>query len=291
MRAPFPYYGAKARLAAWIASMLPEHRVYVEPFCGSAAVLFAKEPSTHEVLNDLNANVVTFMRVLRDMPEDLERACGLTPYARDEYHGADLEVDGLTDLERARRFFVRVTQSFNAEGVGTTAGWSNGMHRGASQATTVCSLVDAMQATAARLRGVVIDNRPALRLIRAYDAEDVALYVDPPYLGSTRSSLDAAKRRSRNYAHDMPSDDDHRALAEVLHGCAGAVLLSGYHSPLYDELYADWDRAEVSVQRPTTNRRGATGSRATEVVWSNRSLDLADPVQTLFDGFEVEHAA
>lgn len=263
--------------------MLPAHRVYVEPFAGSGAVLFAKAPSTHEVLNDLNGNVVAFFRALRDESGELERVCRLTPYARDEYHGADLAAEDLGDVERARRFFVRVTQSFNAEGVGTTAGWSNGMHRGASQATTVNSIVDAMAATAARLRATVIDNRPAEDLIRAYDAEDVAFYVDPPYLGSTRSALDAAKRRSRNYACDMPGDVAHRALAEVLHGCAGAVLLSGYHSPLYDELYGDWWQSEVTVQRPTTNRRGATGSRAVEVLWSNRALDVE---RTLFDAFE-----
>lgn len=279
MRPPFPYYGAKSRLAPWIASMLPRHRVYVEPFAGSAAVLFAKPPSTHEVLNDLDGSVVAFFRALRDEPAALKRALELTPYARDEYHAADLAED-LEDLERARRFFVRCTQAFNANGVGTTSGWSNGMYRGASQATTVNSIVNALEATAARLRNTVIDNRPAAALIAAYDAEDVAFYVDPPYLGATRTGLDAAKRRSQNYQHDMPAEDDHRALAEVLHGCAGAVLLSGYHSELYDDLYGDWWQSEVTVQRPTTNQRGATGPRAVEVLWSNRALDVE---RTLFD--------
>jgi DNA adenine methylase len=286
MRPPFPYYGAKVRLAPWIASMLPAHRVYVEPFCGSAAVLFAKEPATHEVLNDRYSDVVTFFRVLRETPAELRRVCQLTPYSREEYAVADLREPDLSDLERARRFFVRCHQSFNAEGAGHAAGWSNGMYRGSSQATTVRTTADALDVMADRLRGVVIENRDAAAVIARYDADDTAFYVDPPYLGSTRSGLDAAKRRSRNYAHDMPNDDDHRALAEVLHGCAGAVLLSGYPSSLYEELYGDWWQAEVSVQRPTTNQRGSTGTRAPEVVWSNRSPAAADG-GTLFEPSEL----
>jgi len=106
LRPPFPYYGAKGRLASQIVDLLPRHRVYVEPFAGSAAVLFAKPAAPVEVVNDLDRNVVTFFRVLRDTPDELIRALRFTPYARDEFAAADLAEDGITDLERARRFFV-----------------------------------------------------------------------------------------------------------------------------------------------------------------------------------------
>lgn len=94
MRPPFPYYGAKVRLARWIASMLPPHRMYVEPFSGSGAVLFAKTPSAHEVLADIDGNIVNFFRVLRDRQAELERVCRLTPYAREEYRAAEPEGRG-----------------------------------------------------------------------------------------------------------------------------------------------------------------------------------------------------
>lgn len=273
MKPPFPYYGAKGRLAPWIVGLMPrEHRVYVEPFAGSAAVLFARpRPAAHEVLNDLDGNVTTFFRVLRDREQDLVRALTLTPYSREEYRAADLDVD-LDDLERARRFFVRTTQSFNAAGAAASkrASWSNGMRRGSSQATTVADLVDRLQYAATRLRRVVVDNRAAADVIALYDAPDVVMYCDPPYLDSTRTGLRAAT--AGDYSHDTCTEADHRQLAEALHGCRSAVLLSGYDSPLYDELYGDWDRAEVAVQRPTTNRRGSTGSAGIEVVWSNRPL-------------------
>lgn len=273
MRPPFAYYGGKSRMAAMIAGLLPKHRVYVEPFAGSAAVLFAKEPSAHEVLNDLDGNVVTFFRVLRDRPDELVTALQRTPYSREEYRLADLRGE-MPDLERARRFFIRCTQSMNAAGSGNAkrAGWSNGARRGSSRATTMRDVVDRLGDVAERLRAVVIENRSYETLLPVYDAPDVALYVDPPYLGSTRTSLDG--RRKQDYEHDLTTEDEHRRLAELLAATRAAVLLSGYPSPLYDELYADWHRIQIGTHRASANRRGSAGAAAVEVVWSNRPISV-----------------
>lgn len=276
MKPPFPYYGAKSRLAPWIASLLPPHEMYVEPFCGSAAVLFAKTPARSEIVNDVDRNVVAFFRVLREQPADLVEALRLTPYARDEYFAARLDVDDLDDLERARRFFVRSTQAFNGMGNsdGRSGSWSAGVRIGSTpDAVSVRNLIDRLHQHADRLRTVSVDNRPAEKLIATYDSPNVAIYVDPPYLGETRTSLDEKKRRKADYRHDMSAAADHEALAAVLHGCKAAVVLSGYPSPLYDGLYADWHRAEMTVQRPSTNTRGRAGTAAIEVLWSNRPLD------------------
>jgi DNA adenine methylase len=274
LRPPFPYYGAKGRLAPVIAGMLPRHRVYLEPFAGSAAVLFAKSPSPHEILVDLDSNVTTFFRVLRDHAEELARAVQMTPYSREEYYAAAIRDVELDELERARRFFVRTHQSYNGAGAGKAHGcsWSNGMLRGSSRATTVADVADRLTQHAERLRRVIIENRPALDVLPKYDAEDVVVYADPPYLGETRSSLDAAKRRKSDYATDMPAEGDHRALADVLKGMRSAVILSGYASPLYDELYAGWHQVRVRIARPSTNRLGHSGTAGVEVLWSNRPI-------------------
>lgn len=284
MRPPLPYYGAKGRLAPRIASLLPAHEVYVEPFAGSAAVLFAKPPAQHEVINDLDGNVITFFRVLRDQPDELTRACQLSPYARSEYRAARLDED-VTDLERARRVFVRATQAFNGDGLsaGRSASWSCGARSGDAYVSRTRGRADRLYEVAERLRGVLIESRDALDVIPAYDGPDVALYVDPPYLGSTRASLNAGDNRRRSdYHHDMPGEDEHRALAKVLTACRGAVLLSGYDSDLYRELYGDWWRTSMPVTRPTTNRAGGTGASAVEVLWSNRPLLVDDGRIDLF---------
>lgn len=143
--------------------------------------------------------------------------------------------------------------------------------------------------TAERLRGVIVDNRSYEHVIPLYDGPDVVIYADPPYLGETRSGIDKDLRRSKHYLHDFTSLDQHRALAEVLHQAEATVLLSGYDSPLYDELYADWSTAAVKVQRPSANVAGATGY-ATEVIWCNRPLAKTG-VPSLFDVLEVRDAA
>ena len=109
LKPPFEYYGGKAHLAPKIAALLPPHDHYVEPFAGGLSVLLAKEPSHAETVNDLDGDLVTFWRVLRDQPEELERACALTPHSVEEFVTAS-ERASVTDLEKARRVFVVLTQ-------------------------------------------------------------------------------------------------------------------------------------------------------------------------------------
>lgn len=271
-----PYHGGKSRLAAWIVAQMPSHRVYLEPFAGSAAVLLAKPRSTHEVLNDIDGNVVTFYRVLRERPEQLERACRLSPYARDEYRSARLDEPGVDDLERARRWWVRVCQSFAHTGSPTT-GWSVSTRRGSNDARTTAARLERFHLVAARLAGVAIENRDARALIVDHADADTVIYADPPYLGSTRS-MNAHRRSSGDYTHEFATNAEHEDLAEILRATPATVLLSGYPSSLYERLYGDWTRLERRVPRRAAAHRSA-GGQTTEVLWINRSVHYAqDPL-------------
>lgn len=262
VKQPFPYHGGKGRLAPWIASLMPDHRVYVEPYAGSAAVLFAKAPTPIEILNDLDGNVVNFFRVLREQQEDLVRALTYSPYSRQEYAAADLDEVGLDEVERARRFVIRCSQGRNGAGSGSKVGWSNAIRRNQSRPGTFANAVDRLPLVADRLRRVAVEHRDAVECVSAYDSPETLLYVDPPYLASTRvSNLD--------YRLDVADETEHRRLAACLRAFGGCVLLSGYPSPLYDELYGDWHRVERSISRPSANRRGEASATAVEVVWMN----------------------
>ena len=274
-----PYHGGKGRIASWIVGLIPPHRIYVEPFAGSAAVLLAKPVATHEILNDLDSNAVTFYRVLREQREDLELACRLTPYARDEFLLADLDEPGLDDLEVARRWWIRTSQSFNHTAGGKT-GWATSVNRGSNSARTVLNRLDRFAAAVDRLAHVVIENRDAIDVIEQYSRPDAVVYADPPYLVSTRTAM--AKRPSGDYRHEFSSEADHRRLAAALHETPATVLLSGYESPLYDELYGDWHRAGRRVLRRSSNGRSASQVHAVEHVWSNRPLP-----EDLFAGLEA----
>ena len=117
-----------------------------------------------------------------------------------------------------------------------------------------------------RLADVVVENQDFQTLIRHYDRPVTFFYCDPPYLRTARNST--------NYRHELASEQHHRDLADALKGCRASVVLSGYSSPLYDSLYAGWDRVEIRAWTGNGIRDGATkadGDRV-EVLWSNRSI-------------------
>ena len=120
---------------------------------------------------------------------------------------------------------------------------------------------------AERLHHVSLECKPALDLIRAYGAnERTLLYVDPPYLGTTRPGS------ASSYRHEMKSAAEHADLAAALHEARAAVVLSGYPSPLYDDLYADWHRTDLASWTGQGNQ-GPRGGARVEVLWSSVELD------------------
>jgi DNA adenine methylase len=258
MMPPFAYFGGKTLLAPRIADLMPDHDHYVEPFCGSLAVLLAKAPTKFETVNDIDGELVTFWRVLRDRPQELARVCALTPHSRAEH--ANTYGDPPTDdLEIARRVWVQLTQG--RAGIRRATGWRHYVKPvgTAPMADYLDAYVERILACAERMRNVSLECRPALEMIDRYGREDgVLIYADPPYPTSTRYS--------GSYLHEMGSDDEHRDLAAALKACACAVIVSTYPSALYDELYADWYRTEIS----TMTGQGGSNQKRTEVVISNR---------------------
>jgi DNA adenine methylase len=118
----------------------------------------------------------------------------------------------------------------------------------------------------------LLEDRPALEVIAKYGARNAVIYCDPPYLHVTRSAL--SKRRGADYACEYASEAEHRQLARVLQASPAAVLISGYPSALYAELYdaAGWWRVERLVDKPSSLTAGGRAVRAVEAVWSNRPL-------------------
>ena len=262
LRPPFQYFGAKTRLARKIVSLFPEHRHYVEPFAGSLAVLLAKPPSMVETVNDLDGEITCFWRSLRDHPEELIRACSLTPSSRAEYELCADRSDALDDVERARRVWVWFTQG--RTGTFQRNGWRRFVKEG-SLSNDLERYASRLGPVAARLKRVNLECRDALDVIKAHGRDpSTLLYVDPPYISETRKSY---------YRCEMRDDDQHTALAEALRACQAAVILSGYPSDLYDQrLYKDWHRAEFPAWTTQCNEM----RERTEVVWSNRPLPSAD---------------
>lgn len=254
------YHGGKWRLASWIISHFPAHRVYVEPFAGGASVLLRKPISHTEVYNDLDVDLVHLFSVLRDPAQaaELQRVCELTPYARAEFI---LSYQRSADpIERARRLLIR--SWFGHGGSGTRrhrTGFRPALgRRGTNANHDWRGWIPQISTFTARLSSVVLEHRDAFALMGRYDGPDTLFYVDPPYPHSTRTSLNNGHKQ--HYRHEM-TDDDHRRLGALLQELEASVVVSGYPCALYDrELFPDWERHEKHA-------RADGGRDRTEVVW------------------------
>ena len=260
MRAIFRYPGSKWSIADWIISHFPEgyeKMVYLEPFCGSGAVFFNKNPGTVETVNDMESDIVNLFRVLREQPNDLKRALELTPYSREEY---DLSFEPCDEpVEKARRFMVKTTQAIGAKMDGK-CGWRN--HKQMKIGGTACKwagITETIDTAAARLRGdtthlVQIEHSDALQLIRRYNFPEVLMYLDPPYVRSTRKS-------GKLYRYEM-YDDGQAELLDLIKASRAKIIISGYDCDLYNTALAGWKKDSTMTQ--TTS-----AEMAQETIWMN----------------------
>ena len=271
----FGWYGGKFSHLKWLLPLLPSCKHYCEPFGGSAAVLLNRHPAPVETYNDIDGEVVNFFQVLREQKADLLEAIGLTPFSKAEFEKAISDASDISDLERARRFFIRARQV--RTGLAQTASSGRWAHcRLTSRAGMAGSVsrwlgsVDGLSEIAQRLLRVQIENDSAINVINRYDSQDTLFYCDPPYPHDSRSDQNA-------YAYEM-TDAEHRKLADVLHKVEGKVALSSYDSELMDELYSNWNRIEAPVKMCHSSK-----APRREVLWTNYPPESEYPCQILQD--------
>lgn len=255
------WHGGKWNLAPWVIAHLPPHRIYVEPFGGAASVLLRKPRAYAEVYNDLDDDVVGMFRVLRDpvSAEQLVAAVRLTPFARIEQ--VEAYEQSTEPVERARRLIVRSYMGFGSNGTHRKTGFrANSNRSGTTPARDWANYPDPLAAVAERMVGVTVENRDAKAVMAAHDGPATLHYVDPPYMPETRD-------KGGDYAHELTADQ-HVELLQFLRTLGGMVVLSGYPSPVYDGLLADWTRVERKAL--------ADGARARiEVLWINPAANRA----------------
>ncbi len=286
------WYGGKWKVAPWIVGHLPPHLVYVEPFGGGASVLLQKRPTQAEIYNDLDGDIVNLFKVLRSdyMAPALIEALELTPYAREEFVVAYEETDD--PVERARRLLVRAFMGPGSRGMvsrtATSVGFNSSSKRAAdSKAPQKTHASDWRNYPATlppiieRLRGVIIERRPAVDVIVQHDTPETLHYLDPPYMPELRAGS-AADIKHRLYRHEL-TRREHISLLKLIGKLQGMVVISGYPSDLYDTKLKDWRRVQTETH--------ADGARdRTEVLWINpRAAEALDRSQmSLFASLDRE---
>lgn len=253
MKAVVKYPGSKWSLARWIIGFFPKHHSYLEPFFGSGAILFNKPRSNIETVNDLDGNVVNLFECIKEDPEKLARCIYYTPYAREVYEKAFSERPD--KFERATNFYIRLNMGHGFRTNGEKVGWKNDVQgRERSYASQDwCNLPEKIMQVAERLRGVQIDNKPAIELILRFNFENVLIYCDPPYMLETR--------HGKQYRCEM-TDQEHEELLSILIEHKGKVLISGYDTDLYKSMLKGWNRYETTAYSQVCSKKK-------EVLWMN----------------------
>lgn len=251
MKAVLKYPGGKWRIAKWIISHFPEHKVYCEPFFGSGAIFFNKPQAYIETINDIDGDVVNLFKVCRNNPEELARLIEFTPFAREEFEDCYEKSDD--PVEQARRTLVRYHQSFGTSN-STKRSWRNVQTYGGPRTATMWNyLPERIAEVCERLKDAQIENIDAMKLIERYDNENTLIYCDPPYMQGLRK---------KNMYRCEVSNDYHVKLLEMLKRSKSKVVLSGYDSPVYNTVLKGWytDTKETTAQM---------GLHRTEKLWLN----------------------
>lgn len=230
MNSPFKWVGGKSRLRKYVVPLLPPHTCYIEPFAGAAWVLFGKVPSAVEVLNDIDKDLITFFRVVREQPEELIASFEWELCSRAEFERlAKLDASKLDDVQRAHRFYYLIMAGWGGElnyprfQTSITDGGHGNRMIGAMK-----FLRDRILPVHERLKTVIIECLPWEECIERYDRPNSVMYIDPPYPGN-----------KCNYAHNMRDWEDHYRLAKRLSTTACRWILSSYDMPEMRNLFKD----------------------------------------------------
>lgn len=274
LNSPFKWVGGKSRLRKKIVEILPPHTCYVEPFAGAAWVLFGKPPSPVEVLNDIDQELITFFRVVKEKPEELIASFEWELVARAEFERlAALDSKQLTDVQRAHRFYYLIMAGWGGElnyprfQTSITDGGHGNRLFGALQ-----TLRQRILPVYERLQTVIIENLDWAACIDRYDRPGAVMYLDPPY-----------PENGCNYLYNMREKDAHELLAARLNTTECQWVLSSYDKPSIRELFKD--KHIISVQSASgmnQKKQGKTRVLNREVLITNflpPNNELEEPVK------------
>lgn len=260
----FPYPGGKTIHSDWILQFLPSHTCYVEPFGGSASILFLKKPSEIEVYNDKDNLLVNLFRVVRD-PIKSQRLFKLlknTLYSRAEHRNAlfftqfphfapsDVELAWATYLSFYFNYASKLNSGFR---------YSNEKNNTNQYYNSLRNLIWIRE----RLKNVVIENLDYADCIDRYDGEETLFYVDPPYFGAGTVHYRIGDEFRTNLK-------PHEELAQKLKTIKGMCVLSGYENPIYDEILNDWHKEYKATKTTLINKRQSNNPKErVEILYIN----------------------
>lgn len=255
MKTPISYYGGKQSMLKYILPLIPEHKVYVEPFFGGGAVFWAKDPIKAEIVNDYNGMVVNFYEQLKNNFDNVKRAIDATPYSREAYAKALVVYNHpylFTPEVKAWAFWIATNQGFSNQ-IGS---WRSSGPRHKEALLNQNKKAGITKELSLRLDLTQIEHKDAVELIKSIDTPETFFYVDPPYVGADQGHYGGY------------TQDHFEVLLKTLSGIKGKFLLSSYPNDLlneYREKYKFYSRdIEMSLSASTN-----AGKRKIECLTAN----------------------
>jgi DNA adenine methylase len=253
MAGPIPYIGGKSRLAPRLIRLFPKHTTYVEPFCGAAHVFFTKPPSPSEVLNDLDGELLNFLRVCQLHHPELIRFLAFSVHSR-VWRNLHLrqEPATLTDIQRAARFLYLQRTAWGAAVDGQVYG---AFVTGAGR-FRAAQFESALEAAAHRLEHVQLEQLPYQAVLEKYDRPTTLFYLDPPYVNLPLYRFNFTR-------------EDFQTLAGHLRQLKGRFLLSINDHPVAIKAFGEFVATKVPVSYSVVPQ----GRKRHELLFSNFTLD------------------
>jgi DNA adenine methylase len=264
MKTPITYYGGKQKLASTILKLIPEHKLYCEPFIGGAAIFFAKEPSGVEVINDVNSELINFYEVVKNDFASLEQKVRITLHSRTAFGDASYIYNRPHMFDRVQRawaIWCLAAQGFAGILDGT---WGYDVAKNTTSKKISNKREAFTEDYAIRLQNVQIECTDALRIIRSRDNDNAFFYCDPPYFNS-----DCAH-------YDGYSVEDFENLLKTLAQLQGKFLLSSYPSPVLKSYTKaqKWHTIEIKSGVSVANNNSSKGQKQkTEVLTANYPIE------------------
>ena len=259
MMGPFAWPGGKRALTRALLELIPEHRIYIEAFAGSAKLLFAKEPSRMEVMNDLNGDVTNFFRVAKHRPAELAERLELECIHAGRFRELRALGTEVCELERALRYAYLSWYSFGAKG----EHFASGLAKNSRGKRPLGGVRELLLRVAERLHSVLIEQRDFQQILDRYDAADSFFYLDPPYVAY-----------QPNARYEPLAEGQRAALFDQLAALKGKFLLSFDDHPEIREraAVAGFQVKQVGLRYSLGSTQGSRSREIQELLVANYKL-------------------
>jgi DNA adenine methylase len=242
-----PWLGGKRRLADTLLKRFPPHSCYVEVFAGGAALYFLRHPAEVEVINDVNGELVNLYRVAKHHLEELVRQFKWALSSREVFKWMQgTPPAGLTDIQRAARFFYLQHHAFGGRVQGQSWGTAT-----TAPPVNLLRLEENLSAAHLRLASTYIENLDWKECIRRYDRPHSFFYMDPPYW------------ETEGYGVDFPFAE-YEAMAEIMRGLKGKAILSINDHPDIRRVFEGFQMEVVDIVYNVAG--GGKGAKRQELI-------------------------